>query len=121
MTDDDSDYRPTDYLANCGLSYGYGSNEDSAVLNALRYAGPFDGGIDAPVTVAVWELYADSWQSHGPTGPERSAEWLSYTEYEIPRELAREVFENATEAYSALSTAFHEAEIAREEEPTNDS
>lgn len=109
---DGSEYRPTDYLAMCGLAYGVGVDRDAAVLNALRHASSFD---DDTVEVAVWELYADSWQSHSPRGPERSAEQVSYEEWTLPVEYAEQAADHATTAFGKLSWAFDEGERTHEE------
>lgn len=114
--DDGDEYRPTDWLALCGLSFGIGSHEDAAMMNALRYEGPWDDDRDEPVEVAVWNLYADSWESHSLRGPERGADWLTFTRYEIPVEEAREASAKGSQAYSALSTARHRAEVVEEQE-----
>lgn len=112
--DDGSEYRPTDFLAVCGFSYGVGANRDDAIAHALRYAGPFDDRDDDTVEVAVWELYADSWQKHGPTGPERGAEQISYTEYELPVERADEASRSASDAFANVGWAVDEGEVTRE-------
>lgn len=110
-TQDDGgdEYRPTDWLAVCGRSYGIGFAEDRAIQAVLRYAGPFRDDRET-VTVAVWELYADSWQSHGPGGPERGAEQISFRELEIDPEQADRVAELATEGHIALDRALADAE-----------
>lgn len=111
-TDDteESEYRPKDYLATCRLSYGHAAHEEQAIMAALRYAGPFEDA-DEPVTVNVWCLYADSWQKHGPTGPERGAEQIEYTEYEIDPDDADSVADHASEANFALDGALGDAEV----------
>lgn len=111
---DDSEYRPTDWLAVVGWSYGYGSHEDAAITAALRYAGPFDADDRDTVSVATWKLYADSWTSHSPTGPERGAEQLAFREYELPVDEANRVSELASDTTTALSRAFEAGETVRE-------
>lgn len=98
---DDSEYRPTDYLASLGLSYGIGHTEEQAVAAAMRYGGPWENR-DEPLTVAVWELYADSWKTHSPSGPERGAEWISFRRYEVPVKLADQLHQQQTEAQQTV-------------------
>lgn len=113
MTDDDN--RTTDYLAVCRLSYGIGAYENVAVMNALRYAGPFEDE-DEPIEVAVWHLYADSWSSHSLRGPERGADQLSFTLYEIEPEIATESSVAASEAFARTDDALGMAEVAEKTE-----
>lgn len=113
-TDEADEYRPTDWLATCRLSYGIGHVEDQAIQAALQYAGPFDPDTSDTVTVAVWKLYADSWQSHSPRGPEREAEQLAFREYELPVAEADRVSELASDTTVALEAAKVEGETRRE-------
>lgn len=113
-TDDaNEEYRPTDYLAVCGMSWGIGFSSKDAMLHALRYEGPFDPDGE-PVEVGVWELYADSWKSHGLSGPESGAEQLSFRRYDIPREKADQVSRKATNVFAGLSSALGDAELLEE-------
>lgn len=113
--DDEAEaYRPTDWLAVCRLSYGYGAVEDQAIQAVLRYAGPFDPDTSDTVTVAVWKLYADSWQTHSPSGPERGAEQLAFREYEITPEAANRASELASDTTTALDAALSEAVTVKE-------
>jgi len=114
--DGDDEYRPTDCLATCELSWGIGYDEDAAIINALRYAGPWEDR-DEPLTVQVWELYADSWTSHSPSGPERSAEWLAFTRYEITVEEANEVSDKGSKVNAALDRALADGEVIEEKTP----
>lgn len=117
-TDDGDEYRPTDWLAissdaGMGWAHAVGATEEQAIEAVLRYAGDWPDDRTGPISVAVWELQADSWESLDPSGPERSAEQLSFRELEIPIEAAVEAHERATEANRAIDRALAEAETVR--------
>lgn len=109
--DDGDEYRSTDWLATCKLSYGYGHVEDQAIQAALRYAGPFEDDEDDTVKVAVWNLYADSWQTHDISGPERGAELVEHKVYELDREQATRAANDAHEASRSLDRALRDGEM----------
>lgn len=113
MTDNNDDYQATDYLAICRLSYGYGSHEDAAVMNALRYAGPFEDD-EEPIEVAVWKMDAASWKSHNMSGP-TEGEQLGFARYMIDPEQADNASQLATEANVALDRALESADTEQAE------
>lgn len=122
MTDnnesDDSEYRPTDWLAissdaGMGWAHGVGATEKQAIEAVLRYAGDWADDRTRPISVALWELQADSWETVNPSGPERSADQLSFRELEIPIEAAAKAHERASEANRAVERALAEAETVR--------
>jgi hypothetical protein len=119
-SDTDSEYRPTDWFVMTGMSYGIGYDEAQAIVNAIRYAGPWEDADHETISATVWKLYADSWTSHSLRGPERGAEVLERRTYEIPVELADDLSRCASGTYEAYWRALEKAETTDEWLPDED-
>lgn len=112
------EYRPRDFLAICRMSWGHGAHKQQAMSNAMANAGPFDPDDpdEDPVTVHVWEMYADSWQKHGISGPERTADVISHEVWQVPVKEACDLSETTMDSLHAWYPVRDESDVEVEYE-----